>query len=199
MSPARIGLLGGTFDPVHLGHLIIAEHAADQLALDQVLFIPARTPPHKRGHSITPVADRIEMVRLAIEGNDRFAFSDLDLRSTTPSYTSELVARAAAEFPATEILFIAGADSLRDFPTWHRPEAILQFASLAIARRPGVEIAPPMLDALPGLRSRVQLFESPLIEISATAIRQRLGRGQSVRYLVPDTVRRYLETNHLYS
>jgi len=198
MMTPRLGLLGGTFDPIHLGHLIIAEHAVEELALDRVLFVPAQTPPHKLGRAILPARHRVAMVKLAIEGNDRFAFSDLDLRSEMPSYTSELVSRLHEARPGTEILFIAGADSLRDFPTWHEPETILAHASLAIARRPGVTIEPSMLMALPGMRSRVRVFESPLIEISSSAIRERVHQGKSARYLVPDSVEAYIRNHGLY-
>lgn len=195
---SRIGLLGGTFDPIHLGHLIIAERAAEGLDLDQVLFVPAQSPPHKPGHPILAAHHRAAMVKLAIAGNDRFAFSDLDLHTATPSYTSELVARACEMAPDAQFFFIAGADSLRDFPTWHEPRIILEHATLAIARRPGVIIDEAMLSAVPGLRSRVRLFDSPLIEISATDIRERIGEGRDIRYLVPENVREYIRKHHLY-
>jgi len=181
-----------------MGHLIMAERAADELRLDRVLFVPAQTPPHKLGHLILPVHHRVAMVQLAIQGNDRFAFSDLDLRSGTPSYTSELLASTHELYPQADLFFIAGADSLRDFPTWHEPETILAHATLAVSHRPGIVIDDAMLDALPELRSRVALFNSPLIEISSSDIRDLATDGRSIRYLVPESVDAYIRNNHLY-
>lgn len=198
MTTLRIGLLGGTFDPVHLGHLIMAERAAEELGLDRVLFVPAQTPPHKRGRVILSARHRVAMVQLAIAGNDRFAFSDLDLRSATPSYTSELLVRASSFFPNADLSFIIGSDSLRDFPTWHDPATILTYATLAVARRPGVIIGDAMFDAVSGMRSRTRVFDTPLIDISASDIRARVHRGSSIRYLVTDSVRSYIQEHELY-
>ncbi len=195
----RIGILGGTFDPLHLGHLIIASHAADGLDLDQVLFMPAQIPPHKLDLVITDTAHRVEMVQRGIRDDDRFAVSDLDLRRDAPSYTSELVARLAKELPGTALHFIAGADSLRDFPTWHEPREILKHAELAIAARPGTSITDEMLESVPTLRTRTRIFESPLIDISSTTIRNRVHHGRSIRYLVPADVETYIEEHGLYS
>jgi len=197
-SLKRIGVLGGTFDPVHLGHLIIASHAADTLALDIVLFMPAQTPPHKRERIVSPIDHRVAMVKLAIAGDARFAFSGLDLTTDEPSYTADLVERLAGAHPGSEIFFIAGADSLRDFPTWYQPERILRHARLAIAGRPGVTIDGRMLNAMPNLRNRTSIFESPLIEIAATAIRDRVRAGKSIRYLVPQPVEHYIAEHGLY-
>lgn len=194
----RIGLFGGTFDPIHLGHLIIASLAADELGLDRVLFLPAQTPPHKLDDTITPPADRLAMLHLAVDGDDRFHISDADLGSGAPSYTSELVARLAKSMPDNRLFFIAGADSLRDFPTWHQPTIILRYVDLAILSRPGVEITERMLDAVPGLRDQVSFFPSPLIDISSTAIRERARRGASIRYLVPHDVERFITDRGLY-
>jgi len=197
--PSRLGLLGGTFDPIHIGHLIMATRAAETLNLDQILFIPAQVPPHKLGEDIASVTDRVAMVRLAIAENSRFAFSDLDLQSDRPSYTSELLARVHREHPDSELWFIAGADSLRDFASWHEPQTILQYARLAIASRPGVEITDKILDQVTGLRQQVDFFDSPLIDISSTDIRCRTRRCQEIRYLVPENVERYIAANHVYN
>lgn len=194
----RIGLLGGTFDPIHLGHLIIASYAADELGLDEVMFLPAQTPPHKLDETISPTGDRLAMLEMALEGDDRFSISDADLRTGAPSYTSDLVARLSETMPEAQLFFIAGADSLRDFPTWHQPTVILRYVDLAIATRPGVQITEHMLDAVPGLRDRVSLFPSPLIDISSTTIRERARRGASIRYLVPERVHRYIQERGLY-
>lgn len=198
MKDSRLGLFGGTFDPLHLGHLIMAERAAEELSLDKILFVPAQTPPHKPGRVISSADHRIEMIRLAISGNERFAFSDLDMRSAEPSYTSDLVSRVSNNNPHTELFFIAGGDSLRDFPTWHEPDTIIRYTQLAIARRPGVDITEAMLNTVPELHSRIQMFDSPLIEISSTTIRDRVYQGLSIKYLVPDTVHAHIVEHSLY-
>jgi nicotinate-nucleotide adenylyltransferase len=194
----RIGILGGTFDPIHIGHLIIASHAAEALNLGSVLFMPAQSPPHKRGVAITDAHHRVAMVTLAIAGDTRFSLSDQDLRTGAPSYTADLVERLASTHPSSEIFFIAGADSLRDFPTWLEPQRILRHARLAIAARPGVEISDAMKDAIPNLRDRTSLFDAPLMEISATDIRQRVRGAKCIRYLVPEPVESYIRDHGLY-
>lgn len=198
LFPKRLGLLGGTFDPIHTGHLILASYAVEALGLDRVLFMPAEVPPHKLGEIISPAVDRIAMVKAAIEGDDRFAFSEYDLGSDEPSYTSELVERIANDSPRNDHYFITGADSLRDFPTWHQPQKILEHVYLAVASRPGVEVTDGMLDSVPMLRRRVRLFDSPLIDISSTEIRHRVRMGQCIKYLVPASVERYIHERGIY-
>jgi nicotinate-nucleotide adenylyltransferase len=198
MPAKRLGLLGGTFDPIHIGHLVLASHAAESLGLDEVLFIPAQVPPHKLGEAISPSDDRAAMVRAAIAEDERFAFSDLDLQSDTPSYTSELVERLAAQMPGHEHYFITGADSLRDFPTWHKPQTILEHVYLAVAGRPGVEVTNAMLNTVPMLSRRVRLFDSPLIDISSTDIRDRVRTGRCIKYLVPAAVEQYIFEKGVY-
>lgn len=195
---SRIGILGGTFDPVHHGHLIMASYAAHDLALDRVLIMPAQTPPHKLGKTISPAEDRVAMVRLAIVPDSRLELSTLDLQSSEPSYTATLLNRAQAQHPGDELVFIIGADSLRDFPTWYRPDLIVQQAGLAIARRPGIEIDESMLDAVPGLRERSTVFTSPLIDISSTDIRDRVQAGKPITWLVPPSVEQYIIRHSLY-
>lgn len=195
---SRIGILGGTFDPVHHGHLIMASYAAHDLALDRVLIMPAQTPPHKLGKTISPAEDRVAMVRLAIVPDSRLELSTLDLQSSEPSYTATLLNRAQAQHPGDELVFIIGADSLRDFPTWYRPDLIVQQAGLAIARRPGIEIDESMLDAVPGLRERSTVFTSPLIDISSTDIRDRVQAGKPITWLVPPSVEQYIVRHSLY-
>lgn len=194
----RLGLLGGTFDPIHAGHLILASHAVESLGLDQVLFIPAQVPPHKLGETISPAADRASMVQAAIAEDSRFAFSDLDLRSDEPSFTAELVTRISTEMPDYQHYFIIGSDSLRDFPTWHNPQEILEHVYLAVAERPGVHVTSDMLDSVPTLRRRVRLFNSPLIDISSTDIRRRVRAGRCIRYLVPEAVHEMIRERNLY-
>lgn len=195
---SRLGILGGTFDPIHHGHLIMASYAADDLDLDRVLIMPAQTPPHKLDRSISNADDRVEMIRLAIESDPRLELSTLDLQSDAPSYTADLLDRMRTEQPRDELIFVIGADSLRDLPTWHRPDLVIERAGLAVARRPGVEIDDQVLDALPGLRERVSVFTSPLIDISATDIRRRVRDAKPITWLVPPAVERYIVDRHLY-
>jgi nicotinate-nucleotide adenylyltransferase len=196
---SRIGILGGTFDPIHLGHLIIASFAAHELCLERVLFMPAQTPPHKRDRTVADASHRVSMIRRAIDPDPRFELSEHDLRTDAPSYTADLLERLRQERPEDDIVFIIGADSLRDFPGWHRPDFILQRAELAVARRPGVVIDDAVLDALPGLRDRTRVFQAPLIEISSTDIRARASRGEPVVWLVPPAVDEYIKHHALYA
>lgn len=195
---SRIGILGGTFDPIHLGHLIMASNAAHELALDRVLIMPAQTPPHKLGTAVSPAHHRVAMIQLAIEPDPRLELSTLDLSSSEPSYTATLLQRTQAEHQGDDLVFIIGADSLRDFPTWYRPDLILQRATLAVARRPGVEIDEAMLSPLPGMRERTSVFPSPLIEISATDIRDRVRKCKPITWLVPHSVEQYIVEHSLY-
>lgn len=193
----RLGILGGTFDPIHIGHLVMASYAIDALSLDEVWFMPAQTPPHKQ-RQITHVEHRAEMCRLAVELDSRFEFSNLDLQGDAPSYTSELLERMHRLLPDAELVFLIGTDSLIGFPTWHEPEKILALASLGVAERPGTVVEESVLDALPHLREKVQLFDSPLIELSSTEIRERRSAGKSITYLVPEQVEDYILEKGLY-
>lgn len=197
-APTRIGLLGGSFNPVHLGHLIMAENARDQLDLDQVVFVPAGRPPHKQGQHLASVEDRVAMVRLAIAGHDAFVVSDLDIDHREPSFTWRLLERFHDRHPAADLWFIMGGDSLHDFPTWSRPERILELTRLAGIERPGFRSGAGDLDAVTGLRDRVDAIESPLCSISSTGIRMRVEARATIRYLVPDAVRAYIRSGGLY-
>lgn len=194
----RLGILGGTFDPIHVGHLIMASYAVDDLNLDRVLFMPAQTPPHKRDRSITSSDHRIAMVQAAIAPDARFELSMLDMQSSAPSYTADLLERMRTEHPEDELIFLIGADSLRDLPEWHRPDLVLQRAEIGVARRPGTVIDDETLDALPRLRERVSIYNSPLIDISSTSIRNRVREGRPVTWTVPIPVERYIQDHGLY-
>ncbi len=198
--PHRIGVLGGTFDPIHHGHLMIAEVISDYLRLDDVLFAPAGTPPHKPRGPITSAAHRLRMTELAIADNSRFIASSIDLVSGGHSFTVDLIGRVALFHPGSELFFLMGADSLRDFLSWHEPAEIVRRAQLAVAHRPGVALESERLFAtLPELRSRTTLVPSPGLDLSATQIRSRVVAGQSIRYLVPESVREYILSENLYS
>jgi nicotinate-nucleotide adenylyltransferase len=192
----RIGVFGGTFDPPHLGHLVIAEHAAAQLALEQVLFVPTGVPPHKRDRAVAAARHRLAMTRRAVRGNPRFEVSTAETRRRGASYTVETLRAIAQSCPGTRLFLVLGEDSLRDFPTWHEPEAILRLATLAVAPRPlgAASRSRPSL----GGRRRIVRIEAPRLEISSSAIRERVRRGRVIRYLVPDPVAAYIARHHLY-
>lgn len=198
MSHRRIGLIGGTFDPIHVGHLVIADRAREQLDLDQVIFLPAGLPPHKQYEQHTRIRHRLAMLDLAITGMREFVLSDRDIRPDRPSYTVELLREFRHDNPDTEFVFIIGGDSLRDFPTWHDPGGIISLAKLGVANRPDVAIPESVFQQVPGLAGAVLPIESPLLDISATDLRNRLANGNSVRYLMPDAVIAYIRLHSLY-
>ncbi len=194
----RLGLLGGTFDPPHYGHLVAAQEAAIRLRLDRVLFLPARQNPLKRGEPNSSAEDRCEMVRRAIADNPLFELSRLDLDRPPPSYTADLL-RSLAQADR-ELFFLVGADILPELPRWREPAEILSLARLAVVRRPGSP--PPDIDALdelmPGARERVDLVESPGVAIASRELRQRVRTGLPIRYLTPPGVEQYIAEHGLY-
>lgn len=189
----RIGLLGGSFNPIHQGHLIMAEQAREQLRLDQVLLAPAGNPPHKAGQRLAPIADRLAMVRLAITGNDALACSELDLGESEPSFTWKLLERLREQRPGADQWFLMGGDSLVDFPGWARPDRILELARIAVVDRPGFEAERNAFYS-----DQVDYVETPLCAISSSDIRDRVMAQSSIRYLVPDTVRSHIIQHGLY-
>jgi nicotinate-nucleotide adenylyltransferase len=193
----RVGILGGTFDPVHVAHLILAEHAREALALDEVLFIPAGEPWRKSGRTIAPAEHRLAMLRLAVEGNEAFGISDIELRRSGPTYTADTLESLAGERLDDEFYFIVGADALADLPSWHEPARIVAHAVLAVAPRELQEVNVAALN-LPGLAARIEAFPLPRVDISSTDIRARVAAGASIRYLVPETVGRYIREQGLY-
>jgi nicotinate-nucleotide adenylyltransferase len=198
MTRAEIGLIGGTFDPIHIGHLVIAERAMEQLGLDGVIFLPAGLPPHKLGEEHASAQTRLEMTRVAIAGRSEFSVSDRDIRPDRASYTVDLLRDVKADNPDANLTFIIGGDSLRDFPTWHDPEGIVRLARLAVASRPDVDIPDDVFDQVRGLREAVTNVTAPLLEISSTELRARTASGKSIRYLVPDPVIEVIMREGLY-
>lgn len=190
----KLGVLGGTFDPVHIGHLILAESARDQLGLDRVLFVPAGHPWRKEGREIASSGDRVAMLRLAIEGNDPFAVSLVEVEQVGPSYTHVTLKEIAEANSGAEMYFILGRDALTDLPNWKDPDRIMELATLVAAERVGEVIAAPVQGV-----ARATWLQMPLIEISATAIRERVRRGRSIRYLVPPAVEAYIRERGLYA
>jgi nicotinate-nucleotide adenylyltransferase len=194
----RIGLFGGTFDPPHLGHLIIAQCAYAQLALDQVVFVPAANPPHKQDLQISAADHRLAMVALAIANNPAFALSRLDTDRPGPHYTVDLLHLFGQQHPA-DLYFLMGGDSLRDLLSWRNPAEILALAHLAVVQRPNAAFDLATLSqALPQLPARCTLVAAPQIDISASTIRAATQNPQGLRYLVPDSVLAYIAAHKLY-
>lgn len=195
----RLGILGGTFDPPHTGHLILAEYAHDALGLDQVLFVPAADPPHKQQEDKQPVQHRLAMLELALADNEHFSISRADIDRPGPHYSVDMVAIVQAQYPDYELYFVMGSDSLRNLTRWYHPEELIQRCRLAVMRRPGDYIQLNMHEAiLPSLHDRVSMVEAPLIGISSSQIVDRLQQGRSVRYLLPQAVLDYIDEHQLY-
>ncbi len=196
----RIGILGGTFDPIHLGHLIIAEEVRIKLGLNEVIFIPTGRPWLKVDHTVTAAIQRTEMVRLAIEGNPYFKLCTLEVERTGPSYSVDTVATLREQLGAQPFFFILGSDSIAELHLWKEPSRLVQMCKLVVVPRVG--LSPPDLNSLeisiPGVSDRVIQLDAPVIDISSSEIRQRLARGLSVRYLVPDEVERHIARKELY-
>ncbi|MDQ6693363.1 MAG: nicotinate-nucleotide adenylyltransferase [Chloroflexota bacterium] len=199
----RIGVWGGSFDPTHVGHLIMAESVREALSLDMVLFVPVGEQPLKVGLPITPAVHRLAMVELAIEGNPSFRLSRVDVDRPGPSYTYDTLAALRREWGGPEAVsmwFIMGADSLASFPRWHKPHEIVAEVRLAVVRRPGVALdLPSLYSQIPGLEHSVDWVYAPLVGITATDVRRRLSQEQSVRYRVPREVEEYIQANGLYT
>lgn len=196
----RLGVLGGTFDPIHLGHLVAAQEAWQQLQLDRVLFLPAGVPPHKPDRAITPAQHRLRMVELAVADQPHFGISQVDLNRPGPCYTLETLRLIREEWgPDPELIFVEGADSLADILSWYQPQKIIQLCSFAVVRRPWIEVDLPSLEAkLPGLTERVHWIQMPLLEISSRELRQRVRDGRPITYLVPEGVEAYIRAHGLY-
>lgn len=194
-DPRRIGVFGGTFDPPHHGHLVYAERARVQLELDLVLFVPAGTPPHKRGRRLSPAARRLAMTRRAIAGNPGFAVSTLEVGRAGASYTVDTLRTLRARHARARLFLLMGEDSLRDFPAWREPEAIVALATLVVAPRPAGRS--PRRARRPRGGDVVWLEGEPL-DISSSGIRAEALAGRPIRYLVPDRVAAYVTRHRLY-
>jgi nicotinate-nucleotide adenylyltransferase len=197
----RLGILGGTFDPIHFGHLLAAEEARVPLGLDRVLFAPAGAPPHKQGHSILPVAHRLAMVRLAIADNPAFVITTVDIDRPGPHYTVDMVRLLRDEWGVSteETLFIMGADSLAHLLSWHQPARLIELCRLAVVARPGYRANLAGLEVvLPNLGHRLDWVEMPVLGISSSELQRRVREGRSIRYQVPAAVARYVAEHELY-
>lgn len=201
MSEKRIGIMGGTFNPVHNGHLILAENACNQYHLDKIYFMPAGVPPHKKNNEITSGELRCSMVEMAIADNPQFAMLDIEVSSTEMSYTYRTLEKLEHIFPETEIYFIMGADSLSDFSSWKNPQRISELCKLLVAVRDDLnktELHRIADQLVHDFHTQIELLDTPNISISSHDIRDRVRKQASIRYLVPEEVRKYIVTNHLY-
>ena len=200
----RVALFGGSFNPIHFGHLILARSVAEQLTLDRVIFLPTANPPHKDASTLVEGSHRAEMVRLAIEGEPGFVLDDFDLRRSGRTYTIDTVAHFRGRLGSdAEVYWIIGADSLADLIHWHQVSALVDSCHMVVASRPGwdqlnFEVLRVCLSDAQITRLRSDRLDTPRIDISATQIRRRTREGRSIRYLTPEPVRTYVENNHLY-
>jgi nicotinate-nucleotide adenylyltransferase len=196
---SRLGILGGTFDPPHYGHLVLAENGRAQLGLDRVLFVLAGNPPHKPDSPVTPAHHRAAMVEAAIAGNNAFSLSRVDLDRPGPHYTVDMLALLQQEYPGAVLYFLMGGDSLAQFLTWRDPAGIVQHAWLAVmgrsAHSPDLE---ELEGGVPGIRERIIWLDVPDLDIASTDLRRRVREGLPLRYLVPSQIEAYICAHHLY-
>ncbi len=199
----RLGLFGGSFDPVHFGHLLLAECCREQCRLDRVDFLPARVPPHKQTCARTPAEHRVEMLELAIAGHEQFAVNRYEIDRGGVSYTVQTLRHYRAEEPEAELFFLLGTDMLHDLPQWREADQVCQLATLVVARRAGEP--EPDFDCLRGIAAeeRIEIcrrhqVDMPPVGISATDLRLRVGSGLSIRFRTPRAVERYIQTHGLY-
>jgi nicotinate-nucleotide adenylyltransferase len=196
----RLGLLGGTFNPPHIGHLVCAQEAVSQLGLDRVLLVPVREPPHKGIEADPGVEHRVELCRRAVDGAERLGVSRADADVPGPSFTVGTLRRLHDERPEDQLTFIVGGDMAFSLPSWREPEAILDLAEIGVAEREGVRRA-DISERLAGLRgaaARVRFFDMPRLDVSSSLIRRHVAAGRPIRYLVPDAVADYIDGAGLY-
>jgi nicotinate-nucleotide adenylyltransferase len=198
---ARVGLLGGTFNPPHIGHLVCAQEAWAQLGLDRVLLVPVHSPPHKDADRDPGVEHRVALCEAAVAGDERFEVSRVEADLPGRSYTVDTLNRLYEARPEDQLTFIVGGDMADSLPEWREPRAILERCTLGVAARDGVgreQIIERLDRELPGAADRLQFFDMPRIDVSSTLVRRRVAAGQPVRYLVPDPVAAYIEREGLY-
>jgi nicotinate-nucleotide adenylyltransferase len=195
-----IGIFGGTFDPPHLGHLILAAEAHAQLGLDRLLWVLTPNPPHKQGQSIAPLKHRLAMVRLAIDGDPQFELSTVDMDRPSPNFALDTVRIIAQQNPGANLIYLMGGDSLRDLPLWHKPADFVTACDLiGVMRRPGDAIDLPGLEKIiPGITAKVRFVEAPLLDIAAHEIRARIAGGRPYRYFLPPGIYAYIVRQNLY-
>ncbi len=195
-----IGIYGGAFDPPHIGHLILAAEAQAQLGLDRLLWLPTPEPPHKTGRDVTPFHHRLEMLRRALSGLPGFEISTIEMERPGPHYTLDTLKILGTQFPAADFVLLIGGDSLRDFPTWHRPLDVLAVCRfVGVMRRPGASADTDALEkGLPGLGAKTRFIDTPQLDISSSVIRSRVLSGGHYRYYLHPEVYQYIEEHRLY-
>lgn len=196
----RIGILGGTFDPPHIGHLWLATVAADELGLSRVLLVPAANPPHKRARSISHAADRVLMTRLAIANDPRLDVSLVELEREGPSYTVDTLVELGRRQPDASLVLVMAADSLRQIDTWREPDRLLELASWAVGPRTGTRMPSraSLTRRFGKAAARIHLLGRPALDVTATDIRRRVAAGRAIRYLVPRAVEDLILERRLY-
>jgi nicotinate-nucleotide adenylyltransferase len=199
----RIGVFGGTFDPVHFGHLIMAEQCREQTALDQVWFVPSARPPHKLDRQLTPFSQRVEMLALALAGQPAFRVEEIEKDRPGPSYTADTLDDLGRLHPDHQWFLLVGSDTLADLPTWHDPARVVARATLVVIARPNHLVLPAdelsrNLGFPDGSNLRLQLVQSPLIDISSSDLRSRAASGRSLRYFLPRAAECYIQAKRLY-
>ncbi len=191
----KIGILGGTFDPIHLGHLILAEQLAEKLKLDKVLFIPSASPPHKELNLVSSAKDRLEMTRLAVEDNHLFSVSDIELKREGKSYTVITIQKLKELYPDSELYLLGGSDILDEIKIWREPQKIYELIRVVIGVRPGFN----------RIYKENEFFKKSIIvqinglEVSSTRIREKVKKGESIKYLVPPKVEEYIKATRLFT
>jgi len=196
----KLGLLGGTFNPPHIGHLVCAQEACAQLDLDEVAFVPVHRPPHKEAENDPGVEHRVELCRRAVAGDSRFWVSRVDADVPGRSYTVDTLRRLHESSPSDELTFIMGGDMAHSLPTWHEPETVLSLATLAVSEREEIRRA-DIMEALTGLAGtdKIRFFAMPRLDISSSDIRRRVAEGRPIRYLVPAAVADHIVSEGLYA
>ncbi|HUH95785.1 MAG TPA: nicotinate-nucleotide adenylyltransferase [Anaerolineales bacterium] len=198
--PEKIGIFGGTFDPPHLGHLILASEAHAQLRLTRLLWVLTPVPPHKLDRPVSSLQDRLAMVQLALKDEPAFELSMIEVKRPGPHYTLDTVQVFAEQEPDAELILLLGGDSLRDLPTWHRPaELVAACHQIGVMRRPGASVDLAALEMeIPALRAKVKFVEAPLLEIASSEIRRRAARGLPFKYYLLPAVYQYIQEHQLY-
>ena len=196
----KIGIMGGTFDPIHYGHLLIAQSAAEEFALDQVLFLPTGRSPHKSEKDVTEPQIRCEMVRIALEDNPKFELSMLEAKNTEVNYTYASLQKLKQIYPKAQLYFIMGEDSLDDFPTWKKPEEICRLSTILVAVRndKGLGLSDKIAEIAQMYQADMHMLHAPNFSVSSHDIRQRIHENKSVRYMLPDKVTEYIVQHDLY-
>lgn len=200
MKIRKVGIMGGSFDPIHLGHLVVANEVLNIYKLDEIIFVPTGNPPHKKGLKANSF-HRLFMVNMAVLSNDKFSVSDFEIKNTDKSYTLNTLREFRKLYDNTEFYFITGTDAVVDLPNWHEPEEILKLCKLIAVSRPGISIK-EVKGKIEEIKNRfggnIEMLQVPMLQISSTNIRERFKMGISAKYLLPESVEQYIIKNKLY-